>query len=393
MASLRRLGWRTAVSQTSGWFAPAKDAAAINCGARDQNRAALAVLADCLARRLPVHASLAGVRAAEGEGPWLYCQSSGSGGRVKTIRRSQASWIASFEVNRQAHGFGPGHRYGVLGQLGHSLALYATVEALHLGADLSVLAGDGPRSQIAALREGVSVIYATPTQLQRLMAAAELSLPDVAHVFCGGGRLDPDCRTALAGLFPNAAIREFYGSSEASFITLADATTPEGSVGRPYPGVELDFSDAGEIRVRGPYLADGYAEPDLALALCDGWLATGDVGALDATGHLFLRGRLGRMVTVADRNLFLEDVEAAMRAAGAGLCAALALPDPLRGHSVLAVIEGVEDDDLIARLRRHCRATLGDHAAPRRVVFLDRLPLLASDKPDLAGLAARFAVS
>lgn len=369
----------------------ASDAAAIHCGARNQNRAALATLADCLARRLPIHASLAGVRAAEGARPWLYCQSSGSGGRVKTIRRSQASWIASFQVNRQAHGLGPGHRYAVLGQLGHSLALYAAVEALHLGADLSVLAGDGPRSQIAALRQGVSTIYATPAQMQRLLAAAEAPLPDVAHVFCGGGRLDPDCRRALAGLFPHAAIREFYGASEASFIALADATTPEGSVGRAYPGVELDFAATGEIRVRSPYLAEGYVEPDLVLPLCDGWLATGDVGVLDAAGHLFLRGRLGRMVTVADRNLFLEDVEAAMRAAGAGPCAALALPDPLRGHSVLAVIEGPEDDDLIQRLRRHCRATLGDHAAPRRVVFLDRLPLLGSDKPDLAGLAARFA--
>lgn len=380
------------MSQTPAWFVPATDAAAIHCGARDQNRAALDVLRDCLTRKLPIHASLAGVAAAAGAGPWLYCQSSGSGGRVKTIRRSQASWLASFEVNREAHGFGPGDHYAVLGQLGHSLALYATVEALHLGAGLSVLAGDGPRSQIAALARGVSTIYATPTQLQRLLAAAEAPLPDVAHVFCGGGRLDPDCRAALAGLFPQAAIREFYGASETSFIALADATTPDGSVGRAYPGVELDLSDGGEIRVRSPYLADGYAEPDLHLALRDGWLATGDVGAVDADGHLFLRGRLGRMVTVADRNLFLEDVEAAMRAAGADQCVALALPDPLRGHAVLAVIEGAEDDALIQRLRRQCRATLGDHAAPRRVVFMEQLPRLASDKPDLAGLAAHFAV-
>ncbi|WP_343039786.1 AMP-binding protein [Paracoccus limosus] len=379
------------MTPTGDWFALNGRAEAIGCGARGQNRDAVRALLDCLARRLPIHASLDGVRAAEGAGPWLYCQSSGSGGRVKTIRRSQSSWIASFLVNRDTYGLGAADRYAVLGQLGHSLALYASVEALHLGAGLEVLASDGPRRQLDALARGVSVIYATPTQLQRLLGAAGAPLPGVAHVFCGGGRLDPASRAALGELFPAAMIREFYGASETSFIAIADGATPPGSVGRAYPGVELDLTDCAEIRVRSPYLAAGYAEPDLKLALQDGWLATGDVGALDAAGHLFLRGRLGRMVTVADRNLFLEDVEAAMRAAGAGLCAALALPDPLRGHSLLAVVEGAPDDALAARLRRHCRATLGDHAAPRRVVFLERLPLLASDKPDLAGLAARFA--
>ena len=45
------------------------------------------------------------------------------------------------------------------------------------------------------------------------------------------------------------------------------------------------------------------------------------------------------------------------------------------------------DDALAARLRRACRETLGDHAAPRRIVFVASLPMLASDKPDLAALA------
>lgn len=267
------------MSAAPAWFALAGDPAAVDCGARGQNRAALAALAEALARRLPIHASLEGVRVAPGDpGPWLYCQSSGSGGRVKTIRRSQASWIASFEISR-ARGLGPGERYAVLGQLGHSLALYGAVEALHLGAGLALLAGDAPRSQLRALARGVSVIYATPTQLQRLAGAAEAPLPEVAQLFCGGGRLDALGRATLAGLFPNAAIREFYGASETSFIAIADAGTPEGSVGRAYPGVALDFSPEGEIRVRSPYLADGYAEPDLHLALHDGWYATGDVGA------------------------------------------------------------------------------------------------------------------
>ncbi|CAM3273582.1 long-chain acyl-CoA synthetase [Paracoccus aminovorans] len=375
---------------TPAAFAPARPGAVLGCGARGQNAAAVAALIDCLAWGLPIHASLAGIRADGGvPGAWLCCQSSGSGGRVKTIRRSHASWIASFEVNRAAFGLSARDRYAVLGQLGHSLALYAALEALHLGAGLMVLAGDSPRRQRATLAEaGATVLYATPTQLHRLLLAGQGVLPAVAHVFCGGGRLDAACRAGVAALCPNAAIRAFYGASETSFITIADAETPEGSVGRAYPGVDLRLDAEGRIAVASPYLFQGYAEPDLPMPpRRDGHLTTGDIGRLDDRGNLFLRGRESRMVTVADRNLFLEDVEAVLAAASARPCAALALPDARRGHAVVAAVEGAGDDALAASLRRACREALGDHAAPRRIVFLARLPRLGSDKPDLAALA------
>src|SRR5690606_13443955 len=119
--------------------------------------------------------------------------------------------------------------------------------------------------------------------------------------------------------------------SETSFITIADAGTPKGSVGRAYPQVRIRIDEGGRIFVASPYLFDGYAEPDLPPVPRDGdYIRTGDIGWLDAAGHLFLRGRESRMVTVADRNLFLEDVEAAMMAVGAGACAAVAVPDPQR---------------------------------------------------------------
>lgn len=356
---------------------------------REQNASAMRVLLDCLAQGLPVHAGMDGIRSAgPAPAPFLYCQSSGSGGRVKTIRRSTGSWIASFEINRDTFGLSAHDRYAVLGDLGHSLSLYATLEALHLSADLLIMAGDGPANQMRQLSEArITVLYATPTQLRRVLLAADHGLPAVTHVFCGGGKLDDACREAMAKLCPNAETREFYGTSETSFITIADAGTPTGSVGRAYPGVRIRIDQRGMIFVASPYVFDGYAEPDLPPPPRDGdYIGTGDIGWLDAEGHLFLRGRESRMVTVSDRNLFLEDVEAAMTAAGAGLCAAVAIPDPQRGHAVIAMVEGPEDDALAARLRRACRDALGDHAAPRRVVFLPRLPQLASDKPDLAAL-------
>lgn len=373
------------------WFAPPPDADAIACGARGQNRAAVASLLACLHRRQAIHAGPQGVAAA-GPQPWVFCQSSGSSGRAKTIRRSQASWIASFQVNRALLGITPRDRYAVLGELGHSLALYAAVEALHLGCGLMLLAGDSPRAQLAALARA-TVLYATPTQLRRLLLAARGdTLAGMAQVICGGGKLDAACRQGLTGLFPNAALREFYGASETSFITIADDRTPPGSVGRAYPGVEMQLAPDGGIWVRSPYLFDGYTEPGPQIARrADGFVSVGDLGRLDGQGYLFLQGRASRVVTIADRNLCLDEVEAVLAAAGAGVCAALALPDAQRGHALLAVVEGPENPALARALRRACRDELGDHAVPRWIRHLPALPLLASGKPDLVALAAHFA--
>ena len=78
-------------------------------------------------------------------------------------------------------------------------------------------------------------------------------------ILVGGSKLDAALRAALAVMAPEAVIREFYGAAEASFITLADAATPEASVGRAYPGVEIALDPGGEVWVKSPYLFLGYA--------------------------------------------------------------------------------------------------------------------------------------
>jgi long-chain acyl-CoA synthetase len=128
--------------------------------------------------------------------------------------------------------------------LGHSRSLFATLEALHIGADVCTLSSVGPRRQAQMLEAyGVTVLYATPTQLRLLVAgaaAAKISeLPNVGHIFSGGGKLDQDLCAALLDLCPAARILEFFGASETSFMTISDLETPVGSVGRSYPGVEL----------------------------------------------------------------------------------------------------------------------------------------------------------
>ena len=317
----------------------------------------------------------------QGAEPAFATLTSGSTGQPRRIRRTQRSWIASFAVNRR-FGIGPGARVAVLGRLVHSLALYGAVEGLHLGAEVHLLAGLRPDRQAAALAaRGVDTLYATPAQLRGLTGA----LPDLRLILVGGSKLDARLRADLAVLAPGAELREFYGAAEASFITLADGQTPEGSVGRAYPGVELALRE-GEVWVKSPYLFDGYGA-DTGTAQWDaGWLSVGEMGWLQ-DGFLYLSGRKGRMVTVADQNVFPEEIEALMQTLpGITRAAVLPLADAARGHVLQAVAMG--DPAQEAAILGALRAALGPLKAPRRIVWRSDWPTLASGKTDLRAVEA-----
>lgn len=308
---------------------------------------------------------------------------SGSSGVARRILRSVASWQASFAVNGALFGIGPGMRVAVLGRLVHSLALYGAVEALSLGAELHLLDDLRPDRQRTALAaRGIALLYATPAQLRLLVEAGGPVLP-LTRVLVGGSKLDARLRAGLAAMAPAAIVQEFYGAAEASFITLSGPDCPEASVGRAYPGVEIAI-DQGEVWVRSPYLFQAYAGDDPGSARWrDGWLSVGEMGWMEA-GFLYLSGRAGRMVTVADQNVFPEEIEAFLMGLPDVLRAAvLPRPDPLRGVHLVAVVQGTAEDDAILRA---CRAALGALKAPKAVYRLADWPMLGSGKTDLAAV-------
>lgn len=308
---------------------------------------------------------------------------SGSSGVARRILRSVASWQASFAVNGALFGIGPGVRVAVLGRLVHSLALYGAVEALSLGAELHLLDDLRPDRQRLALAEReVALLYATPAQLRLMVEAGGPELP-LARVLVGGSKLDAQLRAGLAAMAPGAVVQEFYGAAEASFITLSGPDCPEASVGRPYPGVEIAI-EQGEVWVRSPYLFQGYAGDDPGSARWrEGWLSVGEMGWMEK-GFLYLSGRAGRMVTVADQNVFPEEIEAFLLGLpGVARAAVLPRPDALRGVHLVAVVQGAAEDAVILRA---CRAAMGALKAPKAIYRLADWPMLGSGKTDLAAV-------
>lgn len=324
----------------------------------------------------------------------IYCESSGSTGQAKLIRRHPNTWRASFNVNRQRFGIEPRDTYAVLGHLGHSLTLYGALEAMHIGSGLALLGDMPPRQQATALRQyRASIIYATPSQLSLITRTDADLFPDVSHILVGGGKLDFQLHDVLKDRFPNAQVVEFFGASETSFVTVSDHRTPKGSVGKAYPHVTLRIGEGlavgetGEIWVKSPYLFEGYERGSSALTKWqDGFLSIGEVGQLDAAGYLYLKGRKSRMVTVADQNVFPEAIEAVLLGQPEIVAAAVITPsDPLRGHIIVAAVMG---NTKAIDLRKLCRAELGEAAVPRKIWEVAQMPMLPAGKPDLQHLEA-----
>ncbi|MFJ8076780.1 AMP-dependent synthetase/ligase [Streptomyces sp. NPDC096176] len=115
----------------------------------------------------------------------------------------------------------------------------------------------------------------------------------VRHAMSGGSAMD-----RRLGLFFEGAgvtIYEGYGLTESS--AAATANPPErtryGTVGLPIPGTTVHIAEDGEVWLHGGHIFQGYlGDPKATDAvLHDGWLATGDLGALDEDGYLTITGR------------------------------------------------------------------------------------------------------
>ncbi len=162
---------------------------------------------------------------------------------------------------------------------------------------------------------------AVPAELQAAFDQAEEKLfQNVRNLF--GGRI----KQAVTGAAPIAQeILEFFyasgvlvlegwGMTETS--TAATCNTAEayrfGSVGKPFPGVEIKIAEDGEILARGPNIFRGYYKNQEATSdtIVDGWLHTGDIGRLDDDGYLYITGRKKDIIiTAGGKNITPANLE------------------------------------------------------------------------------------
>jgi len=351
----------------------------------------------------------------------------GTTGRSKGVMLSHANlWLAS--VTRAAELNNPPDGISLLvAPLFHVAGLGRLVGQTICGGTCITMAQFRPDQVLAAIeRHGISDTIMVPTMLQALLDLPGFDparVQSLNRIAFGAAPMPPDLLDRALATWPNAEFFQAYGMTEtggAVCINLPANHRGEGrasgrwrSVGRAGFGVEIRVVDeagrdvptgeVGEIIVRGPAVTRGYWRlPEAsAEALRGGWLHTGDGGRMDADGYIFIADRLKDMVISGGENVYPAEVEAALRQhAGVADASVIGVPDARWGESVTAVV--VPRDTAVLQqpeaaaalaeaLTAACRAQLAGFKCPRRIEFVDALPLSAAGKILKTALRQRFA--
>lgn len=135
----------------------------------------------------------------------------------------------------------------------------------------------------------------------------QLGLAKVERPYTAGEAIGEDIFLFFRAL--GLPLRQFYGQTETSALAVAQSfeDVKLHTVGRPFPGMEIQIADDGEILVRGDNVFDGYYQQpeETAKSLRDGWLHTGDAGYLEDDGQLVVLGRTSEVVYTSQGERFI----------------------------------------------------------------------------------------
>jgi long-chain acyl-CoA synthetase len=176
------------------------------------------------------------------------------------------------------------------------------------------------------------------------------------------------------------------------------------SAGRPMVGVEIRIVDpmdrelpagaAGEIVARGDNIMKGYwNQPAItAETLRGGWLHTGDIGAFDANGYLYILDRKKDMIKPGGENVYSPEVESMIASHSEVLeVAVIGVPDERWGEAIKAAVVRRAGSALTeAELIEYCRARMAHFKCPTSVDFLDVLPKGGTGKVQKTVLRRRY---
>jgi O-succinylbenzoic acid--CoA ligase len=310
----------------------------------------------------------------------LVVPTSGAGGRPKLV-----------ELSRQAVGRAVGFSFAALGPALGQVALdpsepwICCLTPAHIGGMLVLLRGlifGSPVTVLERFDIGTLVDQAPPgahvaliPPLLRRLTASETDLTRFGALLVGGASVD-------AGLAVAARDRG------ARLVTTYGLTESCGGIA--YDGLLFDETQArieeGAIELRGPTVMEGYRADPTATAdafTIDGWLRTGDAGALDDDGLLAVFGRVNDAIRTGAETVWPQEVEAALQDhPKVADVAAAGRPDPEWGQhvTVFAVPVDAHDPPTLEELRDHVSERIARFKAPRQLVLVEALPRTAGGK-------------
>jgi long-chain acyl-CoA synthetase len=292
--------------------------------------------------------------------------------------------------------------------MSHGAGLYAIPHLMAGARHVVPKSGGFDAAELFALGQalGPLSLFAAPTIVKRLVDHAEhagLTPESCAQsfktiVYGGAPMYAADIQRALRVMGPRFV--QIYGQGESPMVGtalsrahLSDTHHPEhaqrlASIGVAQTPVQIRVTDAhgndlprgeiGEVLIQGDSVMAGYwRNPEAtAAAIRDGWLFTGDMGCLDASGFLTLKDRSKDLIICGGSNVYPREVEEVLlRAPGVSEVAVVGAPDPEWGEIIVAFVVPRPNTTLsAAELDAFCLEEIARFKRPKRYEWVDSLP-------------------
>ena len=342
----------------------------------------------------------------------MFLYTSGSTGRPKGVVLSHYShlWVMSKRMRRP----GPfGHRVLVAAPLYHMNGLAMCQTTFSHGDTIVLLPHFTTRGYVeAAARHRVAQLTSVPTMMAMLLREPELlsanDLSAVEGVRMGSAPITQALIDQVRSVFPKAQITNGYGTTEAGPVVFAPhpkgVRQPELSTGYPHPEVQLRLArdgredeDEGVLEMKcGGLMTHYHKLPEVTAQVMtsDGYYRTGDVFRRDADGFFFFVGRADDMFVCGGENIFPGEVEKMLeRHPGIHQAAVLPVADDLKGHKPVAFVVQAPGSILDEQaVKDFALANAPAYQHPRRVFFVDEMPLAGTNKIDKQVLAGMIAI-
>jgi len=276
---------------------------------------------------------------------------------------------------------------------------------LSVGASVVIAAEhfDAEATLDAVAEERCTALHGVPT-----MFIAELEHPRFADydlsslrtgIMAGAPCPEPLMKRVIADMHCSEILIG-YGQTEAAPLT--HLTKPDDSIERRTQtvgrnmahqevkivgpdGETMPVGDIGEICFRGYHVMKGYYGDAQATGEAidgQGWLHSGDLGAMDADGYLRITGRLKEMVIRGGENVYPAEIEACLyEHPKIAQAAVFGIPDKRLGEEIMAWVQPHEGETLDEEaVRVHCAANLAHFKVPKYVWIVDDFPTTVTGK-------------
>lgn len=268
---------------------------------------------------------------------------------------------------------------------------------LFLGATVVILDKfDAERCLGLIARHRVTTTHMVPVNFIRILELPETTrkkydVSSLRRVLHAAAPCPEDVKWKVMDFFPKDSVWEYYGATEGpgTIISPEEWRRKPGSVGKPWPGIEVRILDE-EGRALPPgqigliYLSTPggrrfhyhNAPEKTAASYRDGFFTVGDMGTLDADGYLFICDRKIDMVISGGVNVYPREIEEVLHQHPAVADAAVfGVPDEHWGESIQAVVElGRGARASAEELAAFCKEHLAAYKCPRSFDFVPELP-------------------